>query len=916
MVSLLAESRTFFDVARLHAMPQWWHWLALVGVCLVIASYLVLLYRRDTVELPKGTRILLIVLRLTTFIGLLIFFLDIEKRTERKQTTPSRVAIMIDTSQSMGLSDESTEGSTAPESRLTGIVKELAGGSLLKDLRTKHDVSVYRFDQASTPEPIGLFPKDKSETSETTSSAETGWLKSRDEARTMYSVAGVILGFALLTFLMHWIFGPRLKGAEGESWALLIAGICLIVAMVVMAVTNLRNPTVSLAAAFGQDAPPIPSQPEETPSSAPAAPSDTIDWANQLRPRGAETQLGEAIRWVVEKERGGPMAGIVLMTDGRSNAGLDTTIAAELAQQANIPLYPIGAGSEKTPKSVRVVDLEAPARVFPGDKFTMTGYIQGNGLPGRSLKIELASVDAELPSDKEVVTDEQRITLGPDGEIQTISFEVTPSEVGRRRWTLRVVPPREDLDDTDNQKSANVEVVDRKNQVLLIAGGPTREYRFLRNLLYRDSNTMLHVLLQSSPPGAAQEANDVLLNFPETAEEMFAYDCVVAFDPDWRKLSNEQIQLLDRWVSEKAGGLIVVSGPVFTPQWTRSRQGANAEKLNTVKALYPVTFFSRSSASTFLGRTNSDAAWPIKFDEEGKRSAFLQLEDSAEASNQVWNEFEGIYGFQAIKSLKPGAKAYAYFSDPEAAIDEELPVYMAGQFYGSGRVFYLGSGEMWRLRSLDERFFETFYTKLIRHISQGRLMRDSSRGILLVDKERCSLGDTVTVRATLSDEQYRPLNIPTVEASLVHESGAREPLTLRQIPNAEREGTYTGQFTTTREGDYRIELPVPGVEDELLVQEIRVRLPAREVERPQRNDPLLGEIAKTTEGAYFVNLDTAMGRTTAAPLTNQISAKDQETFLPGTADRLFDERLMSWLLVLIAGALSLEWLIRRINKLA
>ena len=109
---------------------------------------------------------------------------------------------------------------------------------------------------------------------------------------------------------------------------------------------------------------------------------------------------------------------------------------------------------------------------------------------------------------------------------------------------------------------------------------------------------------------------------------------------------------------------------------------------------------------------------------------------------------------------------------------------------------------------------------------------------------------------------------------------------------------------------------MPGVEDELLVQEIRVRLPAREVERPQRNDPLLGEIAKTTEGAYFVNLDTAMGRTTAAPLTNQISAKDQETFLPGTADRLFDERLMSWLLVLIAGALSLEWLIRRINKLA
>ena len=912
----MAESRTFYDVSRLHAMTQWWHWLVLAGICFVIASYLVLLYRKDTVELPKGTRILLILLRLTAFVGLLIFFLDIEKRTERKQTTPSRVAIMVDTSQSMGLSDEATQGSTSPESRLTGIVKELSDGSLLTDLQAKHDVSVYRFDQTTTPEPIGLFPKTKSERSTTTDSSDMAWLKSRDEARTMYTLAAVILGFALIAFLLNWLVGNRLKGAEGESWALLFAGVCLIVAMIVMAVTNLRNPDVSLAVALGQESAAIPSQPDEEPSPPSAVASESIDWANRLRARGAETQLGETIRWVVEKERGGPMAGVVLMTDGRSNAGLDTTIAAELSKQANIPLYPIGAGSEKTPKSARVVDLEAPARVFPGDKFTMTGYIQGNGLSGRSLKIELASVDAELPSDKEVIADEQRITLGPDGEIQSISFEVTPTEVGRRRWTLRLVPPREDLDDTDNQKSANVEVVDRKNQVLLVAGGPTREYRFLRNLLYRDSNTKLHVLLQSSPPGAAQEANEVLLNFPETAEELFEYDCVVAFDPDWRKLSDEQIQLLDRWVSEKAGGLIVVSGPVFTPQWTRSRQGANTEKIDTIKALYPVTFFSRSSASTFLGRTNSDSAWPIKFAEEGERATFLQLEDTAEASSEVWNEFEGIYGFQAIKSLKPGAKAYAYFSDPEAAIDQELPVYMAGQFYGSGRVFYLGSGEMWRLRSLDERFFETFYTKLIRHISQGRLMRDSSRGILLVDKERCSLGDSITVRATLSDEQYRPLDVPTVEASLVHESGAREPLALRQIPNAERAGTYTGQFTTTREGDYRIELPVPGVEDELLVQEIRVRLPAREVERPQRNDALLAEIAKTTEGAYFVNLDTAMGRTTAAPLTNQISAKDQETFLPGTADRLFDERLMSWLLVLIAGSLSLEWLIRRINKLA
>jgi hypothetical protein len=127
---------------------------------------------------------------------------------------------------------------------------------------------------------------------------------------------------------------------------------------------------------------------------------------------------------------------------------------------------------------------------------------------------------------------------------------------------------------------------------------------------------------------------------------------------------------------------------------------------------------------------------------------------------------------------------------------------------------------------------------------------------------------------------------------------------------------YSGQFTTVRQGDYRIVLPVPDIEDEMLTREVRVRLPAREIERPQRNDALLSEIAKTTNGTYFVSLDAAKGQGGTAPLTNRIAAKDQETYLPGTPDRRFERLLMSWLLAIICGALSLEWLIRRLHKLA
>jgi hypothetical protein len=122
-----------------------------------------------------------------------------------------------------------------------------------------------------------------------------------------------------------------------------------------------------------------------------------------------------------------------------------------------------------------------------------------------------------------------------------------------------------ELDKKDNEKTAKVEIVDRKTKVLLLASGPAREFIFLRNQLFRDKETTVDVLLQSGRPGISQEAHDILNKFPETADELFQYDCIVGFDPDWEALDDLQVKNLERWVAEKAGGLIVVAGPVCTP---------------------------------------------------------------------------------------------------------------------------------------------------------------------------------------------------------------------------------------------------------------------------------------------------------------------------------------------------------------
>ena len=175
------------------------------------------------------------------------------------------------------------------------------------------------------------------------------------------------------------------------------------------------------------------------------------------------------------------------------------------------------------------------------------------------------------------------------------------------------------------------------------------------------------------------------------------------------------------------------------------------------------------------------------------------------------------------------------------------------------------------------------------------------------------------MQAILTDAQFEPLGLPSVNATLRHPDGRRTPLFLRRVENAARDGLYSAQFVAKLEGDYVVELQPPhGGDRELLSREVRSRIPALETEQPERNDPLLKYLAEQTGGAYYVGIAAAMNRggTGAPPLANLVEPQDQVTFLAGSPDRDFERQLMGWLMGIICGVLCLEWLIRRLSKLA
>ncbi|HTU27249.1 MAG TPA: VWA domain-containing protein, partial [Pirellulales bacterium] len=742
LLAQLDTTRTTYDFERWQMLSERWHVLALLAVCAAVFVFVAALYRRDSVELRPGMGFVLLALRVVALTGILAYFLELEKRTERTAIHNSRVLLMVDTSLSMGLQDsekapsapppkepsaakdespvakETSPAATAP-SRIDEIVAVLDAGGLVRRLREVHDVSILRFD---------------------TEVARLAALAKTEPA------------------------GKDGKKLPGEP------------------------PTDAAAdAAKGDTA------------------ADKTDWRKALRPQGTETRLGQALRDVIHEERANPVAGIVVFSDGGQNAGIDAQTAILAARDAKIPVYTVGVGSERRPAGVRIADFVAPARAYPGDSFTVTGYVQAQELAGRTVTVELTSKPAgDSAADASRSEASEQIILGGNTETIPVKFTLTPAEAGRRTYRLEVKPPAEDRSAADNVQEVDVEIVDRKTKVLLFASGPTREYIFLRNQLRRDQEMVVDVLLQSGQKGISQDSHEILAAFPSDAKDLFEYDAIVAFDPDWLALDDSQVELLERWVAEKAGGLIVIAGPVEMDRWV------NEPRMARVRGLYPVEFSHRLTLME-EGRFGSETAWPLEFTREGAEAEFLWLADNAAASAADWASFAGVYGYYGVHGAKPGAAVYARYSDPESASGGQLPVYLAGHFYGSGRVFYLGSGEMWRLRAQSDAFFEQFYTKVLRHVSQGRLLVGSSRGMLLVDRDRYQLGGTVLVRAQLSDSRFEPLEAAQVPLAIVAPNGTLQ--TLQLVADPQRKGMFVGQFSALQEGTYRLDLAVPDAGD-------------------------------------------------------------------------------------------------------
>jgi len=609
---------------------------------------------------------------------------------------------------------------------------------------------------------------------------------------------------------------------------------------------------------------------------------ESFDWVHRIEATTASTAIGDAIREVMNRKRGQPLAGIVLVTDGVNNSGSQPRDAAAAARAEGVPLYIYGVGIT-SPRDIIVQNLFAPDVTFVKDEVPLTVRVRGQGLNGESAELQL-KLDGQVVATK-------TLTFTNDAE-QVVPLKFTPQTLGEFELTASVEARADEAVKNNNLRSQRIKVIDSKIKVLLVDQSPRWEFKYLQMMLLRDRRVDLKCFLVEGDNAISRTADTPYLpEFPARRDELFKYDLVILGDVDPKVLTALHQENLNKLVSDFGGALVVLAGKRHMPaQYRRS----------TLEKLLPVEFDPPTKDS----RADVIADKPIRLQltAAGRASAMLRLSDRDDENAQMWAQLPPIYWAARVTRAKPAAEVLVV--DPDVSKESrfgKMPV-IAVQQYGLGQVMFIGTDNLWRWRKNAGDFYYTaVWGQIAQRVSIQRLLGVSRRTQLNTDRQNYMTGDRVAVYARLySGAGFEPVQEPAVKGSfgLKNGQGPRTEVALRPVPD--QPAMYRGEFIATGAGGYGFSVE----NDPQTVLDFNVTEPKFEFGETAMNEPLLKELAATTGGQFF-------REETLYKLPETIAAKTERVQSPMEVE-LWASPLY---FLLLLGVVTAEWVLRKLSHL-
>ncbi len=584
------------------------------------------------------------------------------------------------------------------------------------------------------------------------------------------------------------------------------------------------------------------------------------------------TQLGTALEEAVAQHAGRAIAGVVLLTDGGSNQGLDPLVLADQLGMRGVRVFPVGLGLP-APPDVAVVQLVAPPVAFVRDRVPLQVQLSSAGFAERRV-----SLTARL--DNQVVAQEDA-TLRDGMQWVELPFEARQTiEAGRLEVTVTQLDG--EVSHANNQRQQMLKVTDEKIQVLYVEGSPRWEFRYLRQILLRDHRLNLHLLMTEGDRELAASSDIHLSALPSDPRALFEYDLVILGDVPASYFRQEQLEMLATLVRERGGSLVMIAGQQHAPH-------SYAE--TPLEAVLP----ARLGGGGFVA-VEDEAYWHITA--AGRRSALTRLAPDDDTNSQVWQRIRPMVRLPNLQGLKPGGTALATLADSRLGTEDDPYPLVSWHRYGSGRAMLVASDSVWRLRFRHgDEHHARFWGQAIQFLTLARIMGDAKRVQISTDATEYRAGQRVRVSAHVLGESYEPLHAEEylIELEQRQPQQGRRTLTLKSQPGSP--GYFEASFLAEA-GEYR--LSDPSQAEHATTATIQVTESSLEMIAPNMHEGLLREVARRSGGRY-----TPVAELASLP---ELLKSPPQTVLTERERDLWNR---PWLLILLGTLLGFEWFVRR-----
>ncbi len=602
-----------------------------------------------------------------------------------------------------------------------------------------------------------------------------------------------------------------------------------------------------------------------------------VDPERLTTPIGETTAMDSALRRMARSSDGAPIAAVVVFSDGHSKESIRESTFKLFDPRTRIFVVPLGSAVE--PAYIDFAHIDAPPDAFVKDVVPIDvslNQLGGSEEARRNARIPAGTFIRLVDKTTGKVLDEKPVKSLTD-PVRLMHIPTVPGEV---KWSVELVFPdsyKQEKKVEPRELAINLDA--RPLNVLYIDGYPRWEFRYIKNMIIRESTITATTWLASADREFAQEGNARLDRLPQTKDEFKKYDIIILGDIGATYFSSTQLKLIQEHVDENNAGLIWVAGERHTPNSYTGHAFSALLPMNltgVINRIPPPVKMKPTSSAQALGvlrlRTDTesnaaDANWP-----------------TGPAGQNLLPDLEWAQAFDK-KDLKPATDVLA--EDRNTS----LPLIMRMQ-YGGGQVLYIATDETWRWRyARGELFPEQFWMQLFRLAARGRAEKKrgaQNRVNFRLSHKKVRVGQNVSVRLEVLDQKLIRSTLSTVDVEFTRVTDD-PPSNIKQdvyrqtisLQSNSKPGLYQQDFIPRVPGKFIARVISPTYQSLSLERELVVESIDDEMTVTYTKFDDLADIADRANGRVLLNqkdFDTQLTPVLREAYTAKNNGADFDTF--------------------------------------